>query len=59
MNGGSTTSSTSSGARWISGKPGISASITPATTSRIAAGICSVRAASATTATTASSATTS
>jgi hypothetical protein len=37
MNGGSTTSSTSSGARRISGKPGINASITPATTSRIAA----------------------
>ena len=59
MNGGSTTSSTSSGASFSVGRPGISARITPAITSRIAAGTLRRPAAKATAAATASSATTS
>src|SRR4051812_25124800 len=55
MTGGSTRSSTSSGASSTDGSPGMSARITPAMTSRIAGGISRRAAPTATPATTASS----
>src|SRR6185312_894452 len=53
MSGGRNTSSTSSGARLTAGRPGISATPTPATTSKIDGAMCSRRAATATAASTA------
>src|SRR5262250_1963570 len=57
MSGGSTSSSTSSGASSTAGRPGTSASATPVSTSRIELGILSRAAATATAATTNSSST--
>ena len=48
MTGGSTSSSTSSGASSTAGRPGISASTTPVSTSRMAGGIFSRAATTAT-----------
>ena len=52
MTGGKTSSSTTSGASSIGGKPGTSASMTPASTNRMASGILSRSATTATAATT-------